>query len=643
MNRKQNKAYVISMFIIFLLGNISILNGQNLNEEVWKEAKKRASIYADCAENVSMILNGWLKYKCDSKSYLFSECYSTKWNYHNAAADNYSSLVFHAYFINPELNKPGGGLYKTLDSSIRLCGNEDGKLPYVYDVKTKNKTKRASTEEIAEWLRDGLIRVCEIMGTDNIWYREMIKLADTIIKMGETRGGIINLIENSKEPTEAAGNLMQTFARLTILSGDVKYLKQAEKIADHYLLGDVIKNIGKVDFADHTCELVPGLSEVFIVEKKLKRSKFAQYHRPIRILLDRILEVGVNPQTGLWYRTADLSKNDSGKGICPDTWGYVLFAFQNYDQATGENRYKQRIFSFMDWFINNKGNFDNLRNIWPTFNRGSFSADDWSDSYESMIILSNLYDYKSEEVFDWLDWATIKSGKHRKNRTLNFGSGNGGHFDGSTGRTLCLHMMRCSQGVRTIPYIKGLGCGAVKKGQTLYIYLESQDSLWNGTLLFDPQRKIYHENKLDWARINSAPSWFTVHPESSYKVSINNKPPVTIKGKKLIKGLPVNIKSGKHIKLVVYEVENTNLVDISQLGTEPLAQKQQPPDGINGLDPRKHACRINVEHAVKAIGEKARDSFLKTNSHSIWKASVRNIGAVFKKRFYREITILNEA
>ncbi|HPS55881.1 MAG TPA: hypothetical protein PLP05_09795 [Sedimentisphaerales bacterium] len=556
MNGKINKTYIISVFTIIFLSHINIANGQNPNEEVWAEAKKHAFIYADCAENVSWILNGWVKYKCDSISHLFSECYSTKWNYHNAAADNYSSLVFHAYFIKPEWNKPDGVLYKTLDSSIILCGNEDGKLPYVYDVKTQTRTKRASPEEIAEWLRDGLIRICEIMGTDNIWYRELIKLSDTIIKMGEDQGGIINLIKNSKEPAEAAGNLMQTFARLTVFSGEIKYLEQAEKIADYYLLGDVIKNVGNVDFADHTCELVPGLAEVFIVEKKLNRSKFAQYHQPMRVLLDRILEVGINPETGIWFRKADLLKNASGIGTCPDTWGYVLFAFENYDRATGENRYKKDILSFMDWFLKNRGNFDELQDIWPTFKTGRFSADDWSDSYESMIILSNsYYDYKSEEVFDWLDWATIKSGQHRQKMTQKFGPGNGGHFDGSTGRTLCLHMMRCSQGVRPLPYIRGLGCGAVKKDKTLYIYLESQDSPWEGALVFDSPREIHNKTRVDWARINSAPSWFTIYPELSYKVSIDNNPPITVKGDKLIEGLPVKIKSDDHMKLVV-EVKN---------------------------------------------------------------------------------------
>lgn len=54
-----------------------------------------------------------------------------------------------------------------------------------------------------------------------------------------------------------------------------------------------------------------------------------------------------------------------------------------------------------------------------------------------------------------------------------------------------------------------------------------------------------------------------------------------------------------------------DLVDISALGDGPLAPNMQPPDGIGGLDPRKHASyevgRRNVELATAAIGAKARE------------------------------------
>jgi creatinine amidohydrolase len=53
------------------------------------------------------------------------------------------------------------------------------------------------------------------------------------------------------------------------------------------------------------------------------------------------------------------------------------------------------------------------------------------------------------------------------------------------------------------------------------------------------------------------------------------------------------------------------LVDLSELGTGPLAPRMKPPDGIGGLDPRKHASRKvgerNVDLAAEAIGKKAAE------------------------------------
>jgi len=54
-----------------------------------------------------------------------------------------------------------------------------------------------------------------------------------------------------------------------------------------------------------------------------------------------------------------------------------------------------------------------------------------------------------------------------------------------------------------------------------------------------------------------------------------------------------------------------DLVDLSTLGDGPLAPNMKPPDGIGGLDPRKHASlevgRRNVALAAQAIGRKARE------------------------------------
>jgi creatinine amidohydrolase len=53
------------------------------------------------------------------------------------------------------------------------------------------------------------------------------------------------------------------------------------------------------------------------------------------------------------------------------------------------------------------------------------------------------------------------------------------------------------------------------------------------------------------------------------------------------------------------------LVDMAELGSGPLAPDMRPPDGIGGLDPRKHASakvgQRNIELAIAAIGKKAQE------------------------------------
>jgi hypothetical protein len=54
-----------------------------------------------------------------------------------------------------------------------------------------------------------------------------------------------------------------------------------------------------------------------------------------------------------------------------------------------------------------------------------------------------------------------------------------------------------------------------------------------------------------------------------------------------------------------------DLVDLAALGTGPLAPGMQPPDGIDGLDPRKHASagvgQRSAELSAEALGSKARE------------------------------------
>ena len=518
---------------IIVLYSVSAAAGAALaaSQREWEMARQRGAIYEDCGRSAGRLLQGWLDRKQDPETHLYSR--GRAWDYHNEAADHYSSLVLMAFYVRPEFARPGGPLHKTLVRSQKLCATPSG-LPATYDLRSRRKGKAASLGQLSEWLRDGLIRITEVMGTDNDWYREMERLVDAMLAEAKNRGGIGEAMHGH----EATGNLLQTLARLYAMSGKERYLRAAEALADDSALLHSRVSVRQVRFIDHGCELVPGLAELFALESQLERPKAAQYREPLRRLLDAILASSAHPETGL-FCAATLEVNGTRRWQRPpDTWGYVLFAYENYDRATGENRYRTAIEKPMRWLAENRARYPALKQtLWPN----SRSSDDWSDSYESMIVLWNRFP-QIQSAFGWLDWATQQH-VHRRHGSKRYGPFTGGHFDGSTGRTLCLHMMLCSQGVRTAPFVEGLCLGAIQREGVLLLSLESKTN-WRGRLRFDPPRDEHRGATIDWARINEMPQWFVARPGATYAVTIDGGKPALFRGQELIRGIEASSGPG---------------------------------------------------------------------------------------------------
>ena len=487
----------------------------------WDAARARGVIWADCARNVERLLQGWIDRKRDPETHLYSR--GKTWDYHNEAADHYSSLVLMAFYVKPELLEKGGTLHTTLANSQRLCATPSG-IPTTYDLARRAPGKKASFGALAEWLRDGLVRIVEVMGTGNDWYREMLRLVDAMLAEADRRGGIARAFRGH----ETCGNMLQTLARLHAMSGRERYLAAAEALADPFLL-DPEGAVGNVRFGDHGCELVPGLAELFALECQLRRPKAEAYRKPLQQLLDRILATGAHPQTGL-FRRANAQP--------PDTWGYVLFAYENADRGLGTRRYDAAVLKPLRWLARNRAHYARLKDtLWPR----SSSSDDWSDSYESFIVLWNRYRHV-DGAFAWLDWAT-RQHVHRRHGDRKYGPFTGGHFDGSAGRTLCLHMMLCSQGVRPVSYADGLRVGAVHEGGELLLAAEAETP-WRGRLCFDGPRAEHRAASIRWARINEMPQWFVVRPTRRYSLVIDGGPPQEVDGSALLNGLQMDLGRG---------------------------------------------------------------------------------------------------
>jgi hypothetical protein len=520
------------------------------DDALWKTAHQRGAIYADCARSTRRLLQGWIEEKRDPQTNLYSR--GRAWDYHDEAADHYSSLIFMAHYVDPALLQPEGSLHQTLLSSQRLCATESG-LPTTFDLAAQRRGKIATYKELAEWLRDGLIRIVEVLGTQNEWYRETERLTDAILADAARRGGIARVLTGHEEQ----GNMLQALARLHALSGNAKYLQAAEQIADT-VLPQLVEQAASVRVQDHGCELVPGLAELFVLECQLQRPAAKTYREPLRRLLDRVLADYAHPTSGLFCQSAT---DASGQRVWPrptDTWGYILFAHENYDRATGEGRYTAAIEKPLRWLAENRGRYDRVRaTLWPQ----SQSSDDWSDSYESMIILWNRYPCVAG-VFEWLDWATLQH-VHRRANHPRYGPFTGGHFDGSTGRTLCLHMMFCSQGVRCLPFAEGLRLGAVPQGDALLLTIDT-DTPWRGQLYFDGPRNKHRAATIDWARINEMPQWFVVRPEERCQITVGGSAPRPVDGATLIGGWSVECQPGAPCLIRVTRHRDTGPRAVSQ-------------------------------------------------------------------------------
>ena len=549
---------------------------------------ERGESYAECGLSARRLLQGWMKNNYDPETKLvFRKVRGRRlrWDYHDVAADYYSSLVHVANHVAPETIQPGAKLHETLLASQRICATANG-IPGVYYHDTGKVEGEATYLALSEWLRDGLIRIVENLGAENIWYDELCRLSDAMIRVAKDRGGLYSQCSDS---TEALGNMLQSLSRLYVISGDKRYLEAAEEIGDALLLDPKIDTFRKMverrdSFRDHGCELVPGLAELFVVECRLGGERARSYREPLMKVLDQILQSSAHPETGLFC--GDLDKRGNTVWLQPpDTWGYVLFSYENFDRATGTDRYREAIEKPIRWLLENRKNFAQCKEakLWPH----AAHRDTWSDSHESMIILANRLGIFDRQVFEWLDWMTLQS-EHRKHLDKQYGPYINAHDDGSTGRCLCTHMMACSQGVRHEPFQEGLRIGAMPFGDGLVLSLESANP-YEGKLRFERPRGVYPTGTLDWARLNEMPEWFVVEPERKYIVTLNGSQEMVTSGRELIDGVSIAVEPGVIRTVWVQQVEDQELPAMSlmppgflELAPCPLASLDPPvllPDG----------------------------------------------------------------
>jgi len=415
-----------------------------------------------------------------------------------------------------------------------------GRLPDTYSFSKKDFAEESIDMDRlifggSEYVKDGLLPLSEWLGMSP-WSDRMIGIVDDIWKYATYVTGSGNLPSLSNEVN---GEMLQILSRLFWITGDKKYLAWAYRLADFYLIEQpLIGKDEKIRLRDHGCEIVAGLSEIYLTAHYLASNKKEIYRRPIHDLYDRILQLGRNEQGMLynWFRPLSGEHDDQ---IC-DTWGYNYNGFYTIYILDKTETYRQAVRKVLA----------NLNEYYQGFQWEGNSADGYADAIEGAINLYNREPVPS--AADWIDsqikmmWTIQKAD----------GIIEGWHGDGNFARTSIMYALWKTSGLWIDPWREDICIGAVYTADKLYISLNSEKS-WQGKIMFDHSR--HHDFlhlPIDYPRINQFPEWYIIQKDRSYQLTdserIENH---RLSGETLLSGLPVSLQ-GTAVKEFIVSAEN---------------------------------------------------------------------------------------
>ena len=243
-------------------------------------------------------LEGWLT-KVDPASGLIPTNLNKSidfWEPHNSAADNYPFMVLTAYLLDKDLYN--GELLKMLKTEKRLTSRVNT-LPDTYSFSKKGfKSNKLDMGKVifgtSEYIKDGLIPLNEYIGKSP-WQDRMMEMLDDLSEYMKEANNLEEYFERTASIEEINGEMLQTLSRIYWMTSDKKYLDRAIKIGDYYLLGE--RDLSQIEYLrirDHGCEIIGGLSELYVTLHFANPAKKEQYKPALYKLLDRVLEIGRN-------------------------------------------------------------------------------------------------------------------------------------------------------------------------------------------------------------------------------------------------------------------------------------------------------------------------------------------------------------
>jgi hypothetical protein len=526
------------LFVSILIVSCSSFKPESKEFEI---AKQNGELANEAFVRSLKFVNGWLPYRDSVSGLIPANLNKSKdfWEPHNSAADNYSFMVLTAYLLDKDLYN--GPMLDILHAERKLTSRIKS-LPDTYSFSKKNfKTEKPDMYWVifgtAEYMKDGIIPLCEYIGKSP-WSERMMEMLNDLPEYYTLFKDIDQLGGYKAASEEVNGDMLQTLTRVYWMTGDEKFLDWAIKIGDYYMLGE--RDLDKLQYLrlrDHGCEIIGGLSELYVALNFVHPEKKKLYQEPLHRLLDRVLEVGRNSD-GLFYNAINPATGEITDKKIADNWGYIFDAFYSVYLIDKKEEYRQAFLSMIN----------NLNEKYRNYPWEGKSHDGYADAIESGI---NLYNREEvPQLKEWIDSEIKVMWKIQRED----GIVEGWHGDGNFARTSIMYGLWKTQGTNLQPWRNDLKIGAEMKNGKLYLAL-SADQEWQGKLVFDFKRHAENMHfPIDYPRINQFPEWFTIDSGKSYSVvSTDSAIKGLIAGKDLLNGLPVVINPGEKLLIQVEE------------------------------------------------------------------------------------------
>ncbi len=487
-------------------------------------------------------VEGWLT-KTDSTSGLIPTNLTKQidvWEPHNSAADNYAFMVLTAYLLDKDLYN--GEMLDMLNSEKKLTSRVKS-LPDIWSFSKQNfNLDELKMSQVifgtSEYIKDGLIPINEYIGKSP-WQERMMEMLDDLQEYLANPADLETLYsERMASVEEVNGNMLQILSRIYWMTGDQKFLDWAIKIGDYYLLGE--RDLSQIEYLrirDHGCEIIGGLSELYVTLNFANPGKKELYKTQFYKVLDRILEIGRN-EDGLFYNALNAKTGEIVDQKIADNWGYIFDAYYSVWLVDKTEEYREAVL---------KG-FEKLNSNYRNYAWEGTSHDGYADALESGI---NLYNREPvPELKSWIDSEMqVMFAMQQPDGIIG-----GWHGDGNFARTAIMYSLWKTEGATIQPWRNDVVLGAEKYDDEIYFVLTAEND-WKGKLVFDaPRHKTILNLPIDYPRINQFPEWFTADEEKEYSVISSHKElSGKYTGKQMLEGISVILKSGE--KLIV-AVEN---------------------------------------------------------------------------------------